>query len=131
MSSIFEQDGISTYREWHDEYGIGEYVEFSEEGEARVSQLDTRLVWTDHGTCENNQITNGFNVYGGRGCGCWETYGWYLAANPWEGSDDTYISIDTESYAPCGVCNEDGEDESINPECRECEGDGYVHYYFD
>jgi hypothetical protein len=131
MTTNLKQEGTAAFQSWHNEYGIVEYVDFTEDGEARVSNLDEHLVWTDHGTCENNQISNGFRVYGGSGCGCWQTYGWYIATNPWVGLDSEFISIDTEGSSSCEVCNEDGEDEAINPECKECEGEGYVHYYFD
>jgi hypothetical protein len=65
------------------------------------------------------------------GCGCWQVFGWYISQTPWEGTEDTYISIDAEWSGPCETCNAAGEDETINSDCPECDGEGYTQDYFD
>lgn len=118
------------FNEWMLMYEYVEYIEFSDENWEKVQKMDTRLIWTDHGTCENPMVTSGARLYGGR-C-CWDTYGWYVMKHPWWGEEeDTYISVESGAYLPCPICNRDAEDENINPDCEECEGDGHVNYFFD
>lgn len=106
---------------------------------------DKGLVWTQHGTCENEQISNGFHIFGycqltgnkPSGCGCYQSYCYYVAKKPYDGN---YESAYVERYLPCTVCNLDGESEG-DPNCKgpekpkgahfdECET-GYIQWYFD
>jgi hypothetical protein len=123
------EDHRAFYNEWLEEYGYVDYIEFSDENWEKVQQMNTRLIWTDHGTCENPMVTNGARLYSGR-C-CWDTYGWYVMSKPWEGPEDSYESVETAVYLACSTCNADSEEEDINSECPECEGEGYVNHYFD
>jgi hypothetical protein len=116
------------FDDWLKEYENVEYIEFSEEAWERVQQLNPRLVWTDHSTCGESKVTAGANWF--KNACCWDTFGWYIMANPWDGPDDAYHSVDTSAYLPCIVCNADGEDD-LDPNCEECEGDGYINHYFD
>ena len=134
------QDYLDEYNYWREEYGIGEFIENTPENWEKVQQMDRRLMWTDHGTCEDPQVTSGANMYSNR-C-CWETYGWYVAEKPWEegsgGIDQTYISFKTSLYTYCPTCNPEGENEEGAEGCpgdteiahEGCE-DGWIRYYFD
>lgn len=124
------QDGQEEYDDWLKDYEQVEYLENTPENWEKVQAVDTHLVWTDHGTCDNPMVSSGARMYSGR-C-CWDTYGWYVMAKPWVGDpEDTFISVETSAYLPCTLCNADGEEEEINDECEECEGDGWVNHFFD
>lgn len=125
------QDYIDAHNEWLQTYGPLDFVEYSsEEYERLQSEVDTHYVWTHHGTCENERYSNGLHEFNSA-CGCWQVFGWYISETPWEGDEDTYLSIDAEWSGPCETCNLDGEDENIDPDCPECDGDGYTQDYFD
>ena len=119
------------FNAWLAKYGPHEYLETSEENLEKVKAINTRLVWTDHGTCEDPKVTNGFYEFTGGNCGCWEGYGWYVMTKPWDGPDDYFESVQVGAYLPCTVCNRSGEEEEYDEECSECEGEGYVNYFFD
>lgn len=130
MEDYTAADYQKAWNDWHEKYEIGEYIDYSESSWDRVQKMDPHFVWTSHGTCEDNEITSGARLYNGS-C-CWTTHGWYIANVPWSGDpDDTYESIKSDIYLPCESCNADGEEEDIDPECELCEGEGYVHHYFD
>ncbi len=129
------------FEDWQKDYKIGEYLENTEENRAKLEAMDPRYVWTDHGTCEDPQVTSGYRLYSPTSC-CWDNYGWYLAEVPWEphngNIDDTFIVYKTATYSSCPSCNPDGEADEGAENCPgdenfpdyECE-DGYIHYYFD
>lgn len=121
------------YNEWVETYGITSegYLENTPENWEKVQALDPKYVWTSHGTCEDEMVSNGPKMFTGS-C-CWDTYGWFVAKNPWVGNEDTYISEKATAYLPCETCNPDGlaEEDEYNPECSECEGEGYVNHFFD
>jgi len=123
------EDYREWYEEWFNEYGTGQWLDKTDENWGVIQQVDPHLVWTAHSTCEDEMVTNGAHLF--QGSCCWTTFGWYISDKPWEGTEDTYISQKTSAYISCQTCNPDGEEESIDPECLECEGDGYVHHYFD
>lgn len=124
------------YREaisdWAVEYGITEEIEYSEENYEKVKALDPRLVWTYHSTCENDAVSNGCSVF--NSC-CWSTFSWYIGTVPWgtnSGKPEDWFEQYAMSFGyPCPVCNEDGEEENVDPDCERCEGDGYVQDYYD
>lgn len=129
------EDYQEEYDAWREDYEIGEFIEYSEENWEKVQKMDPRYVWTNHGTCEDEMVTNGAKLFSGR-C-CWDTYGWYVANAPWgSGSktdEDYFESVKATAYLSCETCNPDGEgeEEDFDPECEKCEGEGYVHHYFD
>jgi hypothetical protein len=136
-------------QEWIEEYGIDfdKYVshdEMTQEQYDMLVELDKQgLVWTEHGTCEDNMYSFGFSVFGdcsllkqeSSGCGCYQSYGYYIGTV--EGSEEYITST---AYLPCSVCNPDGEGEGVEdcegPEVPEgagssgCDG-GFINWYFD
>lgn len=128
------------YAAWYKDYGITDYLDNTPENWEKVQQMDTHLVWTDHGTCEDPQVTSGARMYNGH-C-CWDTYGWHIGTIPWEdgftGPDDTYISFKCGTYSNCPTCNPEGENDEGPEGCPgdeefpDCECyDGYINYYWD
>ena len=137
--------------EWIEEYGIDwmnpiNHDELTQEQFDRLTELDKeKLVWTAHGTCEDDQASPGFKIFGdcsltgaeASGCGCWQSREYYIAKNPWQ---EEYESISLTAYLPCSVCNADGEGEGEEgcegPEVpeganrSECDF-GHVNWYFD
>lgn len=103
------------------------------------------LVWTQHGTCEDEQISNGFKIFGNceltgsksSGCGCFQSYCYYVAKRSFDGEHESaYVG----RYLPCSACNPDGEGEG-DPECKgpeipkgadmfEC-SEGWIQWHFD
>lgn len=125
------QEIQDAYNEWYEEFGDGEFIEYSHEAyEKLLATTNPRLVWTNHSTCENERYTNGIQEFQS-GCGCWQVFGWHVSTKPWECADGDYIMVGTEWSGPCFICNEDGSDESINPDCEQCDGEGYTQDYFD
>lgn len=126
------QDYIEAYNSWLDQYKPGEFIEYSEEEYNKLEkEQDMHYVWTHHGTCENERYSNGIHSFSSGGCGCWQTFGWVICEVPWEGDEDTFLAVDTEWSGPCETCNADGGDENIDPDCPECDGEGYTQDYFD
>ena len=145
---------VEQINNWLTSYGIDftksiDHEEMSQEQYEQLQELDkSRLVWTEHSTCEQSQYTNGLHVFGdsslleqeASGCGCWQSQAYHIGNNPWQGSEDTSIFISTTAYLPCDVCNPlgdgDGEEGCEGPEIPEgadrsdCEG-GMVNWYFD
>ena len=143
---------LVAYRdEWIEEYGIDwknpiANDEMTQAQYAMLTKLDEKkLVWTEHGTCEDNNASPGFKIFGdckltgqeSSGCGCYQSYSYYIAKEPWE-QDYEYIAMT--AYLPCSVCNPDGEGEGVEG----CEGPkipegvdrsdcdmGFVNWYFD
>lgn len=120
-----------SYKAWQNEYRPVKYVEYSAENLVLMESQDPRYVWTDHSTCDNEQLTSGFHVFN-NSC-CWNTHGWHItevASTP-----DNYVT--TSSYLPCPVCNGEGEDGCPGPDAIDgaeisdgCE-EGHVQWYFD
>lgn len=124
------EDYQEWYNEWLRTYEIEEWLDNTEENWTKVQKMDPRYVWTSHSTCEDEMVTNGARML--KGSCCWDTFGWHVGKKPWEGDiEDTYISEKASAYLSCTTCNLDGEGEDIEPECLECEGEGYVNHYFD
>lgn len=126
------------FTDWQEEYGIGEFLENTAENRAKLEQMDPHLLWTDHGTCEDEQVTAGYHIFSEHSC-CWDNYGWYIASIPWVGDvDSTHISYKVGAYLPCPSCNPDGESEDHVDDCPgdeefpDCEcSDGHINYYWD
>lgn len=117
---------------WYKEYEITEFIDNTEENWAKVQEMDSHLVWTDHSTCEDPRVSNGTHLFS-NSC-CWQTYGWYIAKKPWEGDEDTFITVNTGAYLPCPSCNPKGENDEGEEGCEEeedCFGDGFINYWFD
>lgn len=113
-----------------EDYGLSTWLDNTEENWEAVQKLDPHLVWTNHSTCEDEMLTNGCYMF--KNSCCWDTFGWFIGTEPWEGTPDaTYLSVKASAYLCCSTCNADCEDEDINPDCEECEGEGYVNHYFD
>lgn len=118
------------YEKWQDVYKPKFFIEYTHDEYERVNkEYDSTYVWTNHGTCENEQLTNGCQEYSS-GCGCWSNFGWWICEIPWTG-EAMSIFVDTEYRGECTLCNPDSSDENINPECKECEGSGYIQVYLD
>lgn len=119
------------WNSWQEEYKITDsFIEFSDENWEKVQAMDPHYVWTNHSTCEDEKVTAGAKLF--KNSCCWDTFGWYIAEVPWVGDPETFFeSIDASAYLPCTTCNADGEDDNIDEECQECEGEGFVHHYFD
>lgn len=136
------QEYKEQYQEWVKEYGIDftksvEHDTMTQEQYDMLSKLnEDGLVWTEHGTCEDTFITEGFKIFGScslldqkaSGCGCWQSYAYYIGNKV---CSTDWIQIT--ASLPCSICNPDGEDEedSFDPDCEECEGEGYAHHWFD
>jgi hypothetical protein len=139
---------VKAIKDWQEEYKINEDVyvleELTLEQIDELRELDKKgLVWTQHGTCESEMVSFGFNIFGDHaltrskssGCGCYQTYCFYVGEEA--GSVD-YISMG--AYEPCPACNEDGEGDGVEncPGPDEVEGasfsdcqDGWINWYFD
>jgi hypothetical protein len=129
------------YESWKESFEVYAYLENTPDNWEKVQKMDTRLVWTDHGTCEDPQITSGASMYAGK-C-CWDTYGWHIAKKQWDvwpdGPERTYESYKTGTYSHCPSCNPDGEEDFV--ESENCPGDenfpdcecneGWINYYWD
>lgn len=115
---------------WYKNYEIDTFIEYSEENWEKVQKMDTHYIWTNHSTCEDEQVSAG-GSYFKNGC-CWDTFGWYVAKKPWAGDPENhYESYKTTAYLVCESCNADGEEENLDPDCEYCEGEGYVNHFFD
>lgn len=126
-----KNEAQAEYNSWLETYKPSEFVEYSHEAyEKLLAEVDPHLVWTNHGTCETEKYSNGILEFSEHSC-CYTNFGWYIAEVPWEGDEDTFISVSTEWAGPCPVCNEDGEDNYIQEACPECDGEGYTQVYFD
>lgn len=125
------QQYIDAYKSWVEEYRPVDFVEYSEQAYYQLKvEKDFHYVWTHHGTCETEQYTSGILQFNSN-CGCWQVFGWIITEVPWIGDENTSISVATEWAGPCDICNADGEDQSIDPACPECDGEGYTQDYFD
>lgn len=131
LSEPNADDYRNWYLEWAEKYGITAegWIDKTDEAWEMVQTLDPNLVWTAHSTCEDEMVTNGPHLF--QNSCCWTTFGWWVGQEPWLGDENTHISEKASAYLPCQTCNADGEEEELDPECLECEGDGYVHHYFD
>jgi hypothetical protein len=134
------------YDKWAKDYGIDfdksvEYSEITESEYKMLEKLDNKgLVWTQHGTCEDEMLSPGLSVFGdfplhdqkASGCGCWQSFYFHIAKVAHEGDATSWVNAS--AYLPCSKCNPDGEnddEDSYNSECEECEGQGFGHHYFD
>lgn len=119
------------YKQWIGSASPKKFLEYSQENSALVQKMKPEYVATEHDTCDNSQITTGFHDFGPEPRCCWVTHGWYICENEYK--PDDYITAS--GYATCADCNPNGdgdfEEESANPECELCYGDGSVNYYFD
>ncbi len=128
---LTSEDYQTMWNEWYEDYGIKEFIEFSDENWEKVQKMDPHLVWTNHSTCEDEQVSAGASLF--KNSCCWDTFGWYIASEAWEGDPDNhYESINASAYLPCPKCNPDGEDDGVEG-CDEpdCDGTGFINYYFD
>jgi hypothetical protein len=134
MQTETAQDYQDFFDDWKSDYGISEFYEFSGDNEDIVKDIDPHLVWTQHGTCENNKITNGFKTYQST-CGCWTTHGWWVGTKTWlepYAGEETFIQIDASATIDCLECNPDGDyDYDKIEQCNTCEKDGYAVWYCD
>lgn len=125
------EDYQSLWDDWQQDYQIQEeFLEYSDENWAKVQAMDPQYVWTNHSTCEEEQVTNGATIYSG--C-CWQTFGWYIGNTPWDGDAENHFEyVQVSATLPCPKCNPDGDDDG-DEDCDEpeCEGEGYITHYFD
>lgn len=149
VEELYEQ-----YTDWLKYYKIDLdktiiHDEMTAKDKALLEALDEKnLVWTQHGTCEDEVISGSFKIFGdcqltgqeSSGCGCFQSQAYYIASVPHDGSEE-YTYIPVSSYLPCSLCNADGEGEG-DPDCEGpeipegvdcsdgCE-DGFVQCYWD
>lgn len=153
MAEWYEDPVIyaAVYGEWIDEYEIDtdnsiDNGGMTQEQHDMLVELDKqKLVWTEHGTCEDNEITPGFKVFGdcsllkqtASGCGCWQSHYYYIGKKPWSDENER---VKVDAYLPCSVCNPEGEDDGVEgcegPEPVEGAGrsdcdSGFINWYFD
>jgi hypothetical protein len=121
---VTAQDYQDAWDEWHEKHDIVDFVDNDEAGWKKVQDMDPALVWTNHSTCENEQVTPGAEQY--RGC-CWDTFGWYIGTVPW--TEDSR-GVDASATISCQDCNPDGL-EVGDDDCAACEGNGIIQHYFD
>lgn len=118
------------YEQWYKDFSPMYYIEYdSENGPAmqKAKMINPRMIWTAHGTCENDQVSAGFMFFGDPPRCCWTTYGWYVSQKAWREE----MSVETAYYTWCDQCNPEGENDEGNADCKECEGEGHVNYFFD
>lgn len=134
MQEFTSEDYQAFFEDWKSDFGITEFYEFSDENNKIVEGIDPHLVWTQHGTCEDNKITNGFKTYKSV-CGCWETHGWWVGTESWLESfagEDTFIQIDASANILCKTCNSEGDyDNEKIEQCKNCDGQGCTYWYCD
>ena len=123
------EEAQAEYKSWEENYEPKDFIEYTHEAYEKFKEHDPKYVWTNHGTCENEQLTNGCQEYNSV-CGCWDNHGWWVCKNPWEGEPMT-MYVSTEYRGECPVCNSGANDENIKPDCEECEGSGYIQVYLD
>ena len=125
------EDYRGWYNDWVEQYGIASagWLDNTPSNWEKIQAMSPNLIWTSHSTCEDEMVTNGAHMF--QNSCCWDTFGWWVAEKPWEGDETTFISEKASFYTSCQTCNADGEEESVDDECLECGGDGYVHHYFD
>lgn len=128
MSDFTVEDYQEFYDDWVEEYEPIGFIDYSEENWEKIQKMNPRHVWTNHSTCEDDRISAGASLY--RNSCCWDTFGWWICKNPWEGPDDAYLSIDASAYLPCPTCNPEGDNDEGPTDCA-CEGDGYITWYAD
>ena len=139
---------VQAIKDWQEKYKIKkeDYIleDLTLEQLDELKKLDEQgLVWTQHGTCENEMVSFGMTIFGDHaltgqvasGCGCYQTYCFYVGE---EKGYDEYIAMG--AYEPCPVCNEDGEgdgkencpgpDPVEGAEFFECQ-DGWIQWHFD
>ena len=123
------QDELDEYLDFMEVTKPKEFLDYNEENSKKVEQMDPRYVVTDHDTCDSPMFSVGWHDFGPNPRCCWFTHGWHILTNPWEGVDDM---IRTGGYAQCVECNIGGDsDDEGDPDCKTCEGDGWVNYYYD
>ena len=114
-------DWYDTWKQW---YPIVKTIIADEMTQAQRKELDKldkkNLVWTQHGTCDNERITAEFIEFEGSGCGCYVSYAYHVSDKPHKGDDDFYDGVMVEVDVECPVCNKDGEWEGDNE--GECPG---------
>lgn len=125
------EEQYELYQNWLKDYEIDLdktviHDEMTTKDMAKLEMLDKKnLVWTQHGTCEDEVISGGFKIFGecqltgqeSSGCGCYQSQVYYVAKVPHDGDDDHYNYIPVSAYLPCPVCNPDGEGEG-DPDCE-------------
>ena len=94
------------------DWGSSSYIydELTQAERVELEKLDKkRLVWTNASTCDGEYFMPGMHEFDGEsGCGCWESYGFYVAKKPWKKKDE-YNFVTAVGYIPCPVCNADGD----------------------
>lgn len=139
MNENDPQHYLDEIARWRKQYKIQtekDYIadDLSDEERTELEKLDKEgRVWTEHSTCDREQITLGMHFYN-NSC-CWQSYSFYVSEK--KGQEEY---IDTTAYLPCSVCNPDGEGDG-DPDCEGpeipegadtsdgCE-DGWVNWYF-
>ena len=120
------------YQEWLAKYSP-EFLEYDEEGGTnflKAQSTPNEFVWTEHGTCEDTMVSAGFKFFGDPPRCCWDTYGWYISEVSSENtSPDDYESYRTSMYAECECYVEETEEGKEG--CEDCDGTGWMTYYFD
>lgn len=127
---------------WEGGQGVYYHEEISQSDHLKLEELGKKnLVWTHHGTCQNEMITSEYLVFEGTGCGCYQSRTYYVAEKPHDGNSD--YSIEVTAFLPCTVCNPDGEGQgeeecegpklpetSYGVDMSDCE-EGWVQFYLD
>lgn len=122
-------DELERFEELQEKYPFVEKIwhdELTQESYDRLLELDKKnRVWTVHGTCEREQLTSRFLVFGDcellgqerSGCGCFQSQVYYISSVPHKREEDEYDFTYVESDAFCPECNKDGDREDASFEC--------------
>ena len=136
MYNFYMREDIKEYQEeyegWLAKYSP-EFLEYDGENGTnflKAKNTPNEFVWTDHGTCEDNMVSAGFNFFGDPARCCWDTHGWYISeVSSGNTSPADYEAYKVSMYAKCECYNEETE-EGV-PDCKECYGEGWMTYWFD
>ena len=143
-------DNIKNYLKWLEDSGVYEFISVEdltaeeirelEQDEKRAKDTDEPpFYWTEHGTCEDDMVSEGIQLMGdigqldqvASGCGCWQTRGFYRGTKY---PMDDFVRV--AMYRICESCDPDESKyeagESGDTDCSKCYGDiSYTEYFED
>jgi hypothetical protein len=90
-----------------------------------VKEQETHFVWTELMEPDHQYLVNGFVQPGVA-----DVLGYYVCANPWEGSART-LSVITQTSHLCCTCKGEGFIDEQGSDCTSCAGLGRVEENYD